>query len=85
MATAVYGSYDCPQVWTLRRYRDDVLARSTGGRAFISVYYALSPTFVKIFGGFKPLMNVCRKILDKKVHGLNKQGFEDTPYQDPDY
>ena len=22
VATAVYGSYDCPQVWTLRRYRD---------------------------------------------------------------
>ena len=22
VATAVYGSYDCPQVWTLRRVRD---------------------------------------------------------------
>ena len=22
VATAVYGSYDCPQVWTLRRYRE---------------------------------------------------------------
>jgi len=22
IATSVYGSYDCPQVWTLRRYRD---------------------------------------------------------------
>ena len=22
VATAVYGSYDCPEVWVLRRYRD---------------------------------------------------------------
>jgi len=22
IATAVYGSYNCPEVWTLRRYRD---------------------------------------------------------------
>ena len=22
VATAVYGSYDCPEVWTLRRFRD---------------------------------------------------------------
>lgn len=26
VATAVYGSYDCPQVWTLRRFRDNTLA-----------------------------------------------------------
>ena len=28
IATAVYGSYDCPQVWTLRRYRDYTLAET---------------------------------------------------------
>lgn len=22
VATCVYGSYDCPEVWTLRRFRD---------------------------------------------------------------
>ncbi len=25
IATCVYGSYDCPQVWTLRRFRDYTL------------------------------------------------------------
>ena len=35
VATAVYGSYDCPQVWTLRRFRDDTLAETWYGRAFI--------------------------------------------------
>ena len=38
IATAVYGSYDCPQVWTLRRFRDFKLAKSLGGRIFIKLY-----------------------------------------------
>ena len=50
VATAVYGSYDCPQVWTLRRYRDYTLAETWLGRLFILLYYAISPTLVKWFG-----------------------------------
>ncbi|MDO5478959.1 MAG: CFI-box-CTERM domain-containing protein [Clostridia bacterium] len=50
VATAVYGSYDCPEVWTLRRFRDDTLAKTWYGRMFIRVYYAVSPTLVKWFG-----------------------------------
>ena len=47
IATAVYGSYDCPEVWVLRRYRDFVLAKSGPGCVFIRFYYALSPVLVK--------------------------------------
>ena len=36
--TAVYGSYDCLQVWTLRRYRDNDLAATWYGRMFIHTY-----------------------------------------------
>ena len=50
VATAVYGSYDCPEVWILRRYRDYTLAETWYGRAFIHTYYAISPTLVKWFG-----------------------------------
>lgn len=50
IATCVYGSYDCPQVWTLRRYRDSVLSKSWYGRAFIKLYYKVSPILVKWFG-----------------------------------
>ena len=50
VATCVYGSYDCPQVWTLRRYRDYTLAETWYGRLFIHTYYAISPTIVKLFG-----------------------------------
>ena len=37
VATAVYGSYDCPQVWTLRRFRDNALAKTWYGRACIRI------------------------------------------------
>lgn len=50
IATAVYGSYDCPEVWTLRRFRDNTLDRTWYGRAFIRAYYAVSPTLVRWFG-----------------------------------
>ena len=82
IATAVYGSYDCPQVWTLRRYRDFTLSRSAFGRLFIKFYYALSPTLVKLFGKQKWFRAIWKRILDKKVRRLNEKGIEDIPYCD---
>ena len=82
IATAVYGSYDCPQVWTLRRYRDHSLARSAPGRLFIRVYYALSPTLVKLFGKQRWFCAFWKRILDKKVCRLNRKGVDDSPYRD---
>lgn len=82
IATAVYGSYDCPQVWTLRRYRDYSLAKNWFGRAFIRFYYATSPTLVKWFGRMNWFNVGCRKILDKLVNKLMADGYENTPYVD---
>lgn len=82
VATAVYGSYDCPQVWTLRRYRDNTLAKTWYGRAFIHTYYAISPTLVKWFGDTDWFKNMWRGTLDKMVSDLQQQGVEDTPYDD---
>lgn len=82
VATCVYGSYDCPQVWTLRRYRDDILAETPWGRAFIRFYYAVSPTLVETFGHTDWFKKLCRGILDKMVAKLQKNGMENTPYQD---
>lgn len=82
IATAVYGSYDCPEVWTLRRFRDKTLAETWYGRLFIRFYYAVSPTAVKYFGNTKLFKNLFRKPLDKFVNFLNRKGFEDTPYYD---
>lgn len=82
VATAVYGSYDCPQVWTLRRFRDNTLAESFLGRLFIRLYYACSPTIVKWFGNTAWFKNLWKKPLDRMVQKLNREGVEDTPYRD---
>lgn len=85
VATAVYGSYDCPQVWVLRRYRDYTLAETWYGRAFIHIYYAISPTLVKWFGNTKWFTNLLKPTLDKKVSKLHRKGVADTPYQDKEW
>lgn len=85
VATAVYGSYDSPQVWILRRYRDDTLAATWYGRAFIHTYYAISPTLVKWFGKTEWFKNLWKPKLDRMVEKLRQEGVEDTPYQDRDW
>ena len=82
VATCVYGSYDCPQVWTLRRFRDNALAKTFLGRTFIRTYYAVSPTIVKWFGHTEWFKRMWQGTLDKLVQKLNAQGVEDTPYED---
>lgn len=85
VATAVYGSYDCPQVWTLRRYRDYTLAETWYGRAFIHTYYAISPTLVKWFGHTEWFRNMWKPTLDGMVKRLNREGVADTPYKDKEW
>ena len=82
VATCVYGSYDCPQVWTLRRYRDNTLAATWFGRLFIRTYYAISPTLVKWFGKTNWFKNMWRGKLDRMVRKLQAEGVESTPYDD---
>ena len=85
VATCVYGSYDCPEVWTLRRFRDNALANHVAGRAFIRTYYAISPTIVKWFGDTQWFRSLWHSVLDKLVHKLNSNGVDDTPYNDKDW
>lgn len=85
IATSVYGSYDCPQVWTLRRYRDDVLDKTIFGRLFIRIYYKLSPILVRTLGSTKLFKSFFKRFLDKQVTKLHKLGFSDKPYIDKDY
>ncbi len=82
IATCVYGSYDCPEVWTLRRFRDDSLAKTKAGRKFIYAYYAISPTIVKWFGDTGWFKAAGHKVLDNFVKKLNENGVQDTPYKD---
>ena len=82
VATAVYGSYDCPEVWTLRRFRDRILGKTWYGRLFIRLYYAVSPTAVKLFGNSALFQRFFRGILDRMVFNLQAEGFASTPYSD---
>ena len=82
VATAVYGSYDCPEVWTLRRFRDYSLAETWYGRAFIKAYYAVSPTLVKWFGETRWFKAMWKGPLDRMVRSLQADGVENTPYED---
>lgn len=85
VATCVYGSYDCPQVWTLRRYRDNTLGSTWYGRAFIRTYYTISPTLVRLFGNKKSFKRFWKNRLDKMISKLNSQGVENTPYNDKNW
>ena len=82
VATCVYGSYDCPQVWTLRRFRDDILASTWYGKVFIRTYYTFSPTLVKWFGHTQWFQKMWRVKLDALVKKLQARGIKSTPYCD---
>lgn len=82
IATAVYGSYDCPEVWILRRFRDYTLAETWYGRLFIKIYYATSPTLVKHFGNSIWFKKLFASPINKLVKHLRNKGVECTPYKD---
>lgn len=85
VATCVYGSYDCPQVWTLRRYRDYTLSETWYGRTFIKIYYVISPTIVKWFGHTKWFKKMWQDKLDHMIAKLQDNGVESTPYEDKEW
>ena len=82
VATCVYGSYDCPEAWTLRRFRDETLGRSFFGRLFIRSYYAAAPIAVRWFGNSSWFRRFWKGRLDRLVDSLREKGVADTPYED---
>lgn len=82
IATCVYGSYDCPEVWRLRRFRDSVLSKTWRGRLFIKTYYAISPKLVKWFGETVWFKRIWKAVIDRIGLDLKNKGFDDTPYID---
>lgn len=70
IATAVYGSKDCPQVVALRRFRDRKLMQNAFGRAFVRLYYRFSPALVRRFGRTASFNRFWRRHLDKLVEKI---------------
>lgn len=85
IATCVYGSYDCPEVWTLRRFRDLYLSKSFFGRFFIRIYYKISPAIVSCFGKNKSFKKFFKLILDTLVTSLQNKGYSSQRYFDQVY
>lgn len=82
IATSVYGSYDCPEVWTLRRFRDNNLLKTFYGQLFVKIYYAFSPSLLKYSGDKKLFKRIFKNRLDKFVEKLQENGYESTHYID---
>jgi hypothetical protein len=72
IATAVYGSYDAPQVITLRYFRDKKLMPHRVGRLFVATYYQLSPPLAKGLKTSPFFAAPVRYILNKFVAWLEK-------------
>lgn len=70
IATAVYGSYDAPEVIVLRRFRDEVLSKSLLGRAFIRTYYAISPPVAKRLEKAGRMNRMVRRMLNRVVRRI---------------
>ncbi|MBF0671003.1 MAG: ankyrin repeat domain-containing protein [Salinibacterium sp.] len=75
IATAVYGSYDSSEVRVLRKFRDQHLARTLRGRAFIGIYYVTSPYLVRAVGRQKWFIVAGRRFLNRLVARLRQEGF----------
>lgn len=82
VATAVYGSYEAPQVRVLRRWRDEALSTSSAGRWFIRFYYATSPGLVRLVGTREWFIAPSRFLLDALVKRLSNPGFVIVPQPD---
>ena len=67
IATAVYGSYVCDEVFALRRFRDEYLSKYVLGRWFIHLYYIVSPHLIKNINHFPRIKKMIRNLLDRVV------------------
>jgi len=82
VATCVYKSYDCPEVWTFRRFRDNTLLCTWYGKQFVRVYYSVSPKIVKSFGNKKWFNKLWKPVLDRFAILLHNRGVDNSPYSD---
>lgn len=74
VATAVYHSYDAPQVRVLRHWRDTRLLTTWQGRALVRAYYRAGPHLAAAVSGRRRLSGLVRRRLDHFVARLLRRG-----------
>ncbi len=74
VATTVYGTYEHPDVRTLRAYRDGTLRRSFVGRRFIRWYYQYGPGLAHYLEGVPRIQHGIRRALQVFVCMLRRTG-----------
>ena len=72
VATVAYGNASHPDVTFLRRYRDQVLATTLFGRAFIRVYWFVGPKMASTIRPFPRWRRAVRNMLAKLVKYLER-------------
>jgi hypothetical protein len=75
IATAAYGSYLHPKVMELRAFRDNYLMTNVPGRAFVSLYYRLSPPLADFIARHEWLRTGCRIALTPVVLAVENKGI----------
>lgn len=82
IATAVYGDPSCYQVRELRKYRDDKLLKSITGRAFVKIYYKISPAIAKwlttkptLSRQIRVFLNIAVKHITNASSGRDKDAY----------
>ena len=78
VATATFGTPWAPEVVALRGWRDDVLRRSVGGRAFIRVYYVVGPYLAALVRRCPPLKRVSAELLGRFSRAVAQRDGEPT-------
>lgn len=72
IATAVYGDPCCPEVYALRKFRDESLLKHTAGKCFVAIYYKTSPPIARWLEHKPRLSSVIRASLSVIVKRLSK-------------
>lgn len=76
IATMVYEDYNHPKVIVLRRFRDDVISNYYIGRIAIQFYYALSPTFVRVFEENHKVKYIITLFLNRLITHISKEDIK---------
>lgn len=67
IATACWGSPDCPEVVVLRQFRDDILMRSHLGSLCVRLYYRISPPVAHVLRRVPLLATTVRACLLRPI------------------